>query len=302
MGVLRTMVVVTGAASIVATALVGGAGAAAARPAAPDVPGSYTLTLTRVSNAHAVVVRWGDGTTSRRTSPCTPAQVSRRPAACTMRFTHVYPGKGTYQVTTKWGPQVVGRDTVRVGFVPRGWRPPARWVQPAGWLPYDAGATFAACATVPWYYDATGQPPAAARMQDDVVAGLALVGAQTGLRFVPTTDRAKAQLVFGWADLTGYGSGVAGFGGYDADSAYVRFSTTNWWPADTWAGFDVVTQPDGTTGVGRGWLVVHETMHAIGFDHVADETSIMNPITTAHALNAGDLDGLHTMYPTAACG
>jgi hypothetical protein len=61
-------------------------------------------------------------------------------------------------------------------------------------------------------------------------------------------------------------------------------------------------QPDGSSAIGRGWLVVHETMHAIGMDHVNDVTAIMNPIAgEATALNGGDLDGLHTMYLNNPC-
>ncbi|MFM7147739.1 MAG: matrixin family metalloprotease [Actinomycetales bacterium] len=51
-------------------------------------------------------------------------------------------------------------------------------------------------------------------------------------------------------------------------------------------------------------LALHEIMHAMGFGHVTDFTSIMYPqgITNgAGSLSAGDIDGLRTMYPSNPC-
>lgn len=286
--------------------LLAGSAPAQAAPAATPAPDSnyrYAVTLTRVSNARPVVVSWGDGTTSRRTSACSPAKAASRPSACSMRLRHSYAGPGTYQVTLKFGGKVIDRMKARVWFAPNGWQPPAGWVQPAGWKPYGDGATFAPCSTVRWFYDASAQPAASAGMRVDVALGLDLLAQRTGLTFVETADRGQAQLVYGWADLAGqYGGDVGGVGGRDRDSAYVRFSTTNWWPADSWPGFSIVTQPDGRQAAGRGWLVLHETMHALGFDHVDDPTEVMNPVITASAFGAGDLDGLQTMYLSQPCG
>lgn len=274
----------------------------AARAASTDTNYQYTIRLSRVSNTHPVVIVWGDGTTTRRTSSCTPATVRRSPAKCSMRLTHSYAAGGRYDVVLKFGRTVIGRQKADVAFGPNGWVPPAGWIQPAGWKPYADGATFAPCSTVRWYYDATGQPAASAGMVSDVAAGLALLAPLTGLTFTQTADPATAQLVYRWADLSPeYGGDVGGVGGRDRTSAYVTFSTSNWWPADSWAGFDVVTQPDGRYAGGRGWLVVHETMHALGFDHVDDPGQVMNPVITAHALGAGDLDGLRTMYLGRPC-
>jgi hypothetical protein len=215
----------------------------------------------------------------------------------------VYQAKGTYKITMRFGRQVVGRQRAVVPFLARGWHRPAGWTQPPGWVVFPDGATFAPCSTVRWFYDDTDQPSTSAGMKGDVAAGLALLAERTGLRFVQTPDRAAATLRFGWADLTAsFGPQVGGVGGRDRDSAYVRFSTTNWWPGDQWPGFGVVTQPDGSSGVGRGWLVVHETMHALGFDHVPDPAQVMNPTITVHDFGPGDLDGLRTAYLERPCG
>ncbi len=160
------------------------------------------------------------------------------------------------------------------------------------------------CSTVQWHYDRSAEPAAAAGMRADIEAGLARLAAETGLVFAETTDPAQARLRFDWADLaTRYaGAGeAAGLGGRRGAQGFVTFSASHWWPTDQWPGFDVVTQPDGSYAVGRGWLVVHETMHALGMDHVNDPTAVMNPYGGATAFNAGDLDGLRTMYLNNPC-
>ncbi len=262
----------------------------------------YGVTLTRVSNARPVVISWGDGTTTRRTSSCSPAKAQSSPKACSMSLSHSYAGPGTFKVTLKFGSKVVDRMKARVQFTANGWKPPAGFTPPAGWNLFGGRATFAPCSTVRWYYDASAQPAASAGMRADVATALGLLAQQTGLTFVETPDRGAAQMVYGWADLTGkYGGGVSGIGGRDGTSAYVRFSTTNWLPSDSWPGFSIVTQPDGTQAVGRGWLVVHETMHALGFDHVNDASQVMNPVIEAHDFGAGDVEGLRTMYLSQPC-
>lgn len=183
---------------------------------------------------------------------------------------------------------------------PGPWTPPAGWVQPAGWASYGS-ATFVPCSTVPWYYDRAMQPASGSTMHADVVAGLAMLSSETGLVFAETADPARARLTISWDDVDARYPGAAAYGGRRGDSGFVVISRSNWWPTDEWPGFGIVTQPDGSYSVGRGWLIVHEAMHALGMAHVDDVTAVMNPDAGATAFNAGDLDGLHTMYPRTAC-
>jgi hypothetical protein len=272
-------------------------------PASPRVDQDTTTTVVvrGASKAAAVTVRWGDAARSHARTTCSPATAAKRPARCTLTLQHRYDGAGTFAIAVLSGPRVVARSTIVVRSAPTPWSPPPGWVQPAGWQPYGGGATYVPCSTVLWFYDRSLEPAGAVGMHDEVVAGLAMLAAQTGLTFTETPDRSQAGLVYDWGDLESRYPGAAGIGGRVGDLGTVTFSVTHWWPTDQWPGFGVVTQPDGTYAVGRGWLVVHETMHALGFDHVNDVTSVMNPVGGATAFNAGDLDGLHTMYLNIPC-
>lgn len=152
-------------------------------------------------------------------------------------------------------------------------------------------ANFAPCSTIPWSYDAAGQPAEARTMATDVARGLARLSRLTGLRFVRTAPSADASLRFDWQNL-GSG-GPSGMGGTDGS---VTFNNRDWWPHDSHAGFGT---PGGVPG--RGWLVIHEVMHVLGFDHVADRTQVMNPLAYQHHFGRGDLEGLRTVYPKAGC-
>jgi hypothetical protein len=183
---------------------------------------------------------------------------------------------------------------------PRPWTQPDGWVQPPGWSSYGS-ATYAPCSTVPWYYDRATEPADGSTMYADVVAGLAMLSAQTGLVFTETNDPRRARLTISWGDVETEYPGAAAYGGRSGDEGFVVISNSDWWPTDAWPGFGIVRQSDGSYSVGHGWLIVHETMHALGMGHVDDTTAIMNPTAGATAFSAGDLDGLHTMYPSNPC-
>jgi hypothetical protein len=97
--------------------------------------------------------------------------------------------------------------------------------------------------------------------------------------------------------------GAAGLGNgrYNSNKGTVTFNPSHWWTENKWGGFGLVTQPDGTYTGGNGWLIVHETLHALGMGHVNDRSEVMNPFVEAYTFGSGDLDGLHTMYLNQPC-
>jgi hypothetical protein len=183
-----------------------------------------------------------------------------------------------------------------------------RIVLARGWAPYDGVGTFAApCSAVSWSYSAKGQPRADSTMKKDVIGGLARLSKITGLRFVevpPSVEAAdpsawasgddgSARVIrYRWDDLGVHGP--SGMGGTDGS---VDFNNKDFWPRNVNAGFSLLRGylP------GRGWLVIHETMHVLGLDHVNDETQVMNPIAHSARFGPGDLAGLRALYPKAGC-
>lgn len=271
-----------------------------------DQDTTSTVIARGASRAAVVSVTWGDGSgRSSDRSACTVARAVKRPASCVVTLSHRYTSAGTFPIVVRSGARVIARTTVVVREAPRPWSPPPGFVQPTGWRFFGGGATYVPCSTVRWYYDRSSEPAASAGMRAEIEAGLARLGIETGLVFAETSDPAQARLRFDWGDLTTRYAGAgeaAGVGGRRGSQGFVTFSTTHWWPTDQWPGFGVVTQPDGSYAIGRGWLVVHETMHALGLDHVDDATQVMNPIAGLYAdFGAGDRDGLRTMYLNNRC-
>lgn len=267
-----------------------------------DQDTASTVIARGASRAAAVSVSWGDG--SARTSDrsgCAIPRAVKSPDSCVVTLSHRYTSVGTFPIVVRSGARVIARSTVVVREAARPWSPPPGFLQPAGWASFRGGATYIPCSTVQWHFDRTAEPASSAGMRLEIEAGLARLAAETGLRFVETADPAEATLRFGWSDLEPRYPGAAGVGGRRGREGFVTFSTTHWWPNDRWSGFGIVTQPDGSYAVGRGWLVVHESMHALGMSHVEDSTAVMNPYGGASALNAGDLDGLRTMYLNNPC-
>jgi len=267
-----------------------------------DQDTTKTAIVTGASKARAITVTWGDGAVSRERSTCTVARATARPASCRVELAHEYSSAGTFPIVVRSGPRVIARTSVVVREAPRPWSAPAGWVQPAGWRYFGGGATYVPCSTVPWYYDRSAEPPASAGMRAEIEGALARLAAETGLVFAETTDPASATLTLSWEALDGQYADAAGVGGRQRGEGFVAFNTLHWWPTDSWPGYGVVTQPDGSYAIGRGWLVVHEVMHALGLDHVNDPTQVMNPIAGLYSdLGAGDRDGLRTMYLNNPC-
>lgn len=268
-----------------------------------DQDTTQTVTAVGASREAAVSVTWGDGSArSIERSTCSAARAVATPGSCTVSMRHIYRDAGSFPVVVRSGARIIARTTIVIREAARPWSPPAGWVQPANWATFSGGATYIPCSTVRWYYDKSAEPVTAVGMRAEVQGALALLAVETGLVFVEVADPSQARLSYSWADLSSNYGSAAGVGGRRGQNGYVRFSTTDWWPTDQWPGYGTVVQPDGSSALGRGWLVVHETMHALGMAHVNDPTQIMNPIAgDASALGAGDLDGLHTMYLNNPC-
>lgn len=310
----RSAIIAAGSALLLVLSPVGPADAAssAKRPPVPTVSvtglpsprldqvTTQTMVARGASRLAPVTVLWGDGSETVGTSPCTRRQATTVPDQCTVAAARTYLRAGTYAITVKSGERVVARTQVVVRPAAQPWTPPAGFV-PSGWAFFGRGATYAPCATVNWYYDRSREPAAAVGMHDEVVAGLAVLAAQTGLTFIETDNPIVSRLTYRWDELAGTYADAAGVGGRSGGQGSVTFNLDSWWPTDQWPGFGVIVQPDGSSSVGRGWLVVHETMHALGMAHVNDPTAVMNPVAGASAFSAGDLDGLRTMYLNNPC-
>ena len=97
-----------------------GAPAAVRTAATIDVQGEVgqsraVVTVTRLSRTAPVTVTWGDGSTTRLTTACTPAQAARGPvAACRARTQHVFTTDGSYRVTVERGPRMLAQRMVTV--------------------------------------------------------------------------------------------------------------------------------------------------------------------------------------------
>jgi len=265
-----------------------------------------------VDNRTTARVNWGDGSaTARARGTCTVAKARRAPQACSIIFDHTYTSAGTFTISAA---AAKARSSTQLTVAPK----PEPWRAAPGqvftsWEPLGTRATYTPCQTIEWYFDTTGQPADRATMRDDIVAGLATLSGITGLTFAETADPRAAELAFSWRNLAELGysdaSGVGGFTG--PNKGWVAFSPTNEWTNDYWAGNQPKTKrwEDDRyvytlTINGRQTLVVHEVMHAMGFGHVEDFTSIMYPQSIGNGagqLSAGDLEGLRTMYPSNPC-
>lgn len=163
-------------------------------------------------------------------------------------------------------------------------------VVPVGWSMMLGRPTFAPCASLTWTYKPGGRPADAKTMKKDIEGGLKRISKITGLTFTYTDG--PADITYSWEDM-GRG-GPSGVGGTDGT---VEFNSKDNWVTDRNAGFKLLRGylP------GRGWLVIHETLHVLGFGHVDDRTQVMNPLAYSAKFGPGDLEGLNTVYPSAGC-
>ena len=173
------------------------------------------------------------------------------------------------------------------------------------------------CSTLTWIYLPSGLPKGTSQalVLNDIRGALSRIAGQTGLRFTHSTNLSLRNqpnvITYHWANIGR--SGPSGMGGPQWSSATdsnglavnsisgdVTLNSVNWWAtSNATAGFGIAR-----TGVaGRGWLLVHESMHAIGFNHTVEPREIMDAWNSGqHAFGVGDLSGLHTLYPKSCLG
>lgn len=263
------------------------------------------VTVTGIPASTRITVGWGDEggrVPDHQNTACSSTAAAKRPSSCSLEFAHYYAAPGTYIINVLAGKKPIAQKTIQVTQAPVRWTPPAGFA-PSGWAVLNGGATYFPCQNVTWFWDSANQPADRGQLKSDAGQALAMLSAETGLTFTETPDKANADLIFDWdPNLESTNKGAAGIGGGSRNGkGAVTLNPVNWWTTDSWPGFGIVTQPDGSYALGHGWLIVHETMHVLGMDHVNDTTAVMNPIAGATALNAGDLAGLHTMYRDQPC-
>jgi hypothetical protein len=229
--------------------------------------------------------------------------------------------------------QVASRARTLVAALPDGQRASFPLMYQDGWSvenPFSdmtsaaAVHRFANCQRLTWSYSRKGQPGTASRAISDVRRAFARLAKETGLTFaqVPAGKQPPARpdgsseaaveryfdalaaynadesshpdIAIGWAR---YQNGPAGIGGMQVSSGsfgnrvagHVTLNSASSWAARGRPGFGYL---------GRGWLAVHEIMHAIGLQHVEDRESIMYPVNHGQVrLSKGDRAGLTALYP-----
>jgi hypothetical protein len=99
----------------------------------------------------------------------------------------------------------------------------------------------------------------------DVRAALGILNRRMGVRFQEIAFEASVDLVFDWSPLSDYEPGTQAA----AWRSGVTFAIDAEMVRDDWSGFGrkAVRRSGGSfdVGIGRGWLVVHEVLHSLGW-------------------------------------
>ncbi len=289
------------------------------------------------SAKHPVVIDWGDGTIEsyeQIKKLCkTPKQARKNAERCVIKVKHQYQELGTYVVKvtnrSKKNLKVVSEV---ITVIPSGtnsdsgsietadgtggwWTPEPGSNSQRTWQAQRLGATFAPCTTVKWYFDRSKEPNAA--MYKQTPEALDIIAKHSGLTFVETQDPNEATLTFEWEEFTGGWASAAGLGGQRRDFRYdsnlntsietrtgsVQYNLLDDWPTSaSKKGFSPVRIGNTIHG-GNGWLIVHETMHALGVGHSLVDDEVMSPILDwdTKAMSANDIDALNVMYLNNSC-
>ena len=215
------------------------------------------------------------------------------------RHAHDYAQPGSYRVVVRSGKKVVEEFTQVIAPVPQLGKAPNDRAHP--WTVKGATARYYPCSTVTWFFNDAGQSADRAGAKDDVFAALELLSEYTGLTFVNTDNPQQADITYSWKQL----NGPAGLGG----PGRVILDSTIRWTTDQLAGlgYREISWREGPTTwrlstPGRGWLIIHETMHALGIGHSDDPADIMYAGPPQRAqFGPGDIDAMNTLYKSLPC-
>jgi len=266
-----------------------------------DQQQNLVVRIAGVSSQDKFTLDFGDGSDWVRVfnTKCSPAKATRSPNSCTVAHAHDYAKPGEYQVVIRSGKKMVNEFTQVVAPAPQFGKEPHD--QEHSWSTMTEAAPYFPCSTVTWFFNEAGQSADRAGTKDDVFAALELLSEYTGLTFVNTDDPQDADITYSWEQL----GGPAGLGG----RGRVILDSTIRWTTDQLAGLDVqeISWREGSTTwrlstPGRGWLIVHETMHALGIGHSADPRDIMYAGPPQHAeFGPGDIAAMNTLYKSLPC-
>jgi Matrixin len=182
-------------------------------------------------------------------------------------------------------------------------------------LGVNGNRTFKTCSTIRWIYLNGGHPKSAADdgVLADIRGAFKRLSKQTGLKFVQSTDRttnkANNSIRIFWFDFPKWDTNSAD-GGSESSSdgndmrtwGSIRLNKHNRWAANNaYQGFVRPSHGAHFFNAGRGWLLVHEAMHVLGFGHVYNRMQVMSPTVTTNQFGRGDLLGLHYLYRPQLC-
>lgn len=173
------------------------------------------------------------------------------------------------------------------------------------WQARTGANTYQRCSTVAWSYSHEGAPKLVSKkaVLSDIRGAFARLSPYVGLKFEENTSgkfsAGESHITFDW-DYT-YSPTAAGAGGSHFHNGrtvgYVHVNPNDWWPRDDkHKGF---ASKDGVSG--RGWLFVHEIMHALGLGHTVQKDQIMSPWIGQAKLGMGDIEGLQFLYQPKSC-
>lgn len=167
-------------------------------------------------------------------------------------------------------------------------------------------ASFAPCQQVTWSWDRAGEPAGRDGLYGLTQRAFDILSERTGLVFTETVDPDGADITLRWGDAdfhTRYGEGAIAITAlfFDDRHSVIEFSPTMDGNRNEYNGFHSLYNVPGFSVLGNGIVIIHEVMHALGFRHVYNPTSIMHPNTPAATFGDGDLAGFAALYPRDYC-